>query len=270
MTARQKGLIAFALTAAVGAGIYEARQAAQWRGQVRARANQAGETEQLSNALPRGLEMAMRMRMTIAQDRINLMKPTLGLTDAQARLIRELLEKHARRQVAMSVEAMNGKMTTEQRLALTTEESNQANAIKALLSREQLAAYPPFEQAEKDAAADKSANYDAKQIAREFNLSKEQQDQVRLAFYQRSLNEPTKGLNQETVAAPAASGNVEEVIGKSIGGEKSVLEANVKILESILTPEQIRLYRKKGMKRIDMMAVRMKIVLLQKPGGIEK
>ena len=211
-------------------------------------AEQKGKTEQLTNAMGAGLEMAVKMTMTIAQGRLDLMKQTLGLTVDQARSIRELMEKHARRKVEMTLEAMNGKMTQEQRLAIAEEGSTQENEIKALLTPEQLAAYPQFEQAEKAASAERSANYDAKEVAVKFDLSKEQQEQVRAAFYRRSLNEPASGAIQEAIAAARKSGNVEEVIARSIEKEKSALEEKVKILESILTPEQIGTYRKEGMK----------------------
>jgi len=333
MTTVQKSLIAATLVAAVGTGIYEARQASQLRGQIQslqrqqmplagqltqlqtenerlsnqvvqakgaqalskaqfdellklrgksgvAQANstelaklkatladQAGKTDQLTNALAIGMEMAVKARMTIAQARLELMKRTLELTEDQVRAIREIMQKHTQRQTEMALEAMSGKMTPEQREATAAQAGNQDDEIKALFTPEQLAAYPQFQHAEKIAAAEKSANYQTSEVADDLSLSREQEEQIREAFYQMNLNEPARGMNHDAIAAARKSGNPAEVINKSLELEKSQLEERLKILGHLLTPEQTNAYREKQMKRINMMAGAMKTLLPQQPAG---
>ncbi len=332
MTTGQKVLITTMLAAAVGTGIYEARQASQLRGQVQtlrrlqaplsgqlrklqaenerlsnqvvqARDSQtlpkaqleelmrlrgksglaqtdaremaavkstlADQTDRLTNATAIGVEMAVKMRMTIAQARLDLMKKTLDLTDDQTRAIRENMQKHARREMQMVQEAMSGKTTPDLRQAVTAERSNQDEEIKALLTPEQLAAYPQFQQAEKTAGAEKSANYETTQIADEFSLSKEQLEQIRAAFYQMNLREPAR-LNPEAIAAAKASGNLAETISRSVELERSRLEEKLKILDGFLTPQQLETYREQAMTGINMMATAMKMALPKKPAETEK
>jgi hypothetical protein len=143
--------------------------------------------------------------------------------------------------------------------------------IKALLTSGQLAAYPEYMQAEKITAeaekvttADNSANFDASRIANDFSLSKEQQEQIRASFYQMNLNEPAKGLNQEAISTAKRSGNITDALNMSIELQKSQLEEKLKILGSVLTPEQINTYREEQMNRINMQAEAIKMLLPQK------
>jgi len=230
----------------------------------------ADQTDRLTNATAMGIEMAVKMRMTIAQARLDLMRKTLDLTDDQTRAIREIMQNHARREMEMVQEAMSGKMTPDLRQAMVTEKSNQDGEINALLTPEQLAAYPQFQQAEKTAAAEKSANYETNQIADEFSLSKEQLEQIRAALYQMNLREPARGLNPDAIAAAKASGNLAETIGQGIELEKSRLEERLRILGGFLTPQQLETYREQAMKGINMMATAMKMALPKKAAETEK
>ena len=100
------------------------------------------------------------------------MKKALNLTEDQTQAISNIMQKHIRRQSETALQALTGKMSSEQRQEMFAEGSDQDEEIKALFTSEQLAAYPEFKQGEKTAAADKSANSEAVQIADDFGLSK--------------------------------------------------------------------------------------------------
>ena len=139
---------------------------------------------------------------------------------------------------------------------------NQEAEIKALFTPEQLAAYPEYLQAEITTAADSSAKNDASRIAGDFSLSEAQQEQIHAAFYQVNLNAP-----QAAITAAKQSGNLADAANMGIELQKSQLEEKLKILGSILTPEQINSYREQQMNQINMQAAAMKMFLPQTTNG---
>jgi RNA polymerase sigma factor (sigma-70 family) len=354
MTTIQKALITATIAAAVGTGIYEARQTATLRSQVQIlQQQQAPLTEQLTqlkteneslsdevvqardaqalskaqlnellklrgkagvaqadarelarlkstlaqqtsntpdyltNMMAMGTEIGKKLLIKDAQARLARMKKILKLTDDQVQAIGDIMQKHIQNQTQMSMEMMTGKLTPEQQQAMVRDTINQDAEIKALLTPEQLAAYPEYQQAEKITAADNSAKTEAGQITDEFGLSQEQQEQIRASFSQMNLNESDKKLderlneevfnaaNKEAISAAIKSGNSADVV--NLGVElmksqlKSKLEEKLKILGSILTSEQINTYREEQMNQIkiqaQMGAQMMKGFLPQKPAG---
>jgi len=333
MTTTQKVLVTVALAAAVGTGIYEARQASQLRDQVQtlqqqqaplteqltqlkaanerlssqvvqARdsqalskaqleelmrlrgkaglaqadsrelaqlkstlADQTAKTQdQLTNSMAAGMEMAVKARMKMEQPKLDRMKKSLNLTEEQARSINDIVLKHTQRQLEMVQESVTGKTTPEQRQARAAE-GDKDDEIKALFTPEQLAAYPEYQQAEKTAEADKSASGEASQIASDFRLSHEQQEQIRAAFYQMNMNEQARGLNHEELTAAKKSGNLAEANRLTVELNKSQLEEKLKILGRVLTPAQINSYREEKMNEIKMAEKMTKMFLPKKAAG---
>jgi hypothetical protein len=162
------------------------------------------------------------------------------------------------------MDLISGKLKMEQ---LTADQINQEAEIKALFRPEQLAAYPEYQQAEKLAAADSSAKSDAGRIADDFNLTKEQQEQIRAAFYQMNLNEPDKALNEEAIAAAKRSGNYADSVNMGVELQKAQLEEKIKILGNILTPKQINSYREEQLNQINLGASAIKMFFPKNAAG---
>jgi RNA polymerase sigma factor (sigma-70 family) len=330
MTTLQKTLIAVALVAAIGTGIYEAGQASRLRAQVQTLreqqtplANQlaklqienkglsdqsaqpansqaltkaqftellklrrkigvaqadshelaelkstlAGQVgkipDSLTNAIALGLQMAEKGNIKNVHDKLARMTKALNLTDDQTRTIGDIMKKNIHRETEMAMESIIGGKSVEQQKAMAAERGNQDDEIKALLTPDQLAAYPGYQQAEKTTAADTSATSEAGQIAQSFNLSEVQREQVHAAFYQINLNGLASGLKDD-------GGNIAKNLSISLEQQKSQLEEKVKILGSILNPEQIGAYRAEKMQRINMLADSIKLLVPQKSGPTTK
>ncbi len=332
MTTLQKALVTVTIATAVGAGLFEARQASKLRSQVQtlqqqqspladqltqlrtenehlsnqvaqAKDSQALSAEQSSellklrgksslaqtdsrevarlksalaqqtgklpdyftNAMASGLATAENWKKKEAENRLGHMKKMLNLTDDQEQAMKDILLKHIQSQTQMTMDVITGKSTPEQQLALTGDKDNQEAEIKALFTPEQLAAYPEYTQAEKITAADSAATSDASRLANDFGLSKERQDQIRAAFYQMNLNEPTQGPNQQAITDAQKSGNFAEVVNMSIELQKSKLEEKLKILEGVLSPDQIATYRQEQIDQINRQAAAMKMLKMFLP-----
>jgi hypothetical protein len=194
--------------------------------------------------------------------RLSRMKQILNLTDDQEQAIRSILTNNIPRQSKLAVDLMTGKAAPEQAQALARAKSDQEAQVKALLTPEQLAAYPEYQQAEKTAAADTSATSAAGEIARKFSLPKDQQEQLRARFYEMELKESAGGPSQQAIAEASQSGKVAEAVNMSVELKKAQLEQKMKILEAFLSPEQMAAYRQE---QTDQINNAMKMFAPQKP-----
>jgi RNA polymerase sigma factor (sigma-70 family) len=220
-----------------------------------------------TNAMATGVSTAEKWKIKDAQARLARMKIMLNLSDDQAQAINDIMQKHIQSQSQMTLAMLSGKDTREQPQAMGGFPDNGEAEIKALFTPEQLAAYPQYQEAKQVTAANNSANSDASLIAGDFNLSKEQKEQIRAAFYQMNLDQSANGLNQEAISASKKSGDLAGVVNMSIELQKSQLDQKLKALGDILSPEQINTYREEQMNRINMLAAAMKMLPTQTPAG---
>jgi hypothetical protein len=177
------------------------------------------------------------------------------------------MTNHIQRQSQMTLDIMLGKLTPEQQQAQATANGGQETEIKALLTPEQLAAYPDYLQAEKTTAADNSATADASQIADKFSLSKEQQGKLRALLYEMNLNESPSAPSQQAITQAGKSGKLADALSMSVELQKWQLEEKSKVLEGFLSPDQMTAYRQEQMDRIDKLAAAAKIFPSPKPAG---
>ena len=332
MTALQKTLITTIIAAAVGTGIYEARQASTMRSQVQGlQQQQAPLTDQLAvlktenerlsnlvaqakdsqalsqaqlndllklrgkatqaqkdsrelaklkstlaqqpgtmpdfikNSMAAGMAAGVKIAQKAALARVSRMKQMLNLTDDQEQAISNIMTNRIPRQSQLTMDMMMGKLTPEQYQAQASALGDQEAEIKALLTPEQLAAYPEYQQAEKTTAADKSATSEASQIADKFSLPKDQQETLRALLYEMNLKEPAGAPNQQAITQAKQSGNLADVARMSIELENWQLEQKTKILDGFLSPEQMTTYRQEQTDRISKQADMMKMFSPPKP-----
>jgi len=218
----------------------------------------------MTNAIATGLGTAEKWKLKDAQARLARMKIQLKLTDDQAQAIGDLMQNNIQRQSALSMDMLTGKLTPEDQKAIALGEGNQEADIQTVLTAEQVAAYPDYQHAEKIFAADRAASSEAFQLADNFSLSQEQKAQIQAALYQMNLDEtPAKAV----AAAAKKGGDLASFSALNLELQKSNLAAKVKILESMLTPEQINTYREEKMNQINLQASALKMFLPPKPAG---
>jgi len=328
MTTLQKTIITTALLAAAGAGIYEAKQAADARAETqRLHQQQAPLTEQLSQLktdnerLSRQVAQAkdsqalsqaqrnellkLRAKSTLAQTdsrelaklkstlaqqtgkmpdfaknaftaaaqkaieeraltRLTRMKEMLNLTEDQAQAISNIMTNNSQRQAQRGLDMFMGKLTREQALAESRALDDLEAQIKALLTPEQLAAYPEYQQAEIRTAADTSATSAARRIANKFSLPQDQQEQLRALLYAMNLKQATGAHSEQAMAEARRSGNLAELARMDVELKKARLEEELKILAGFLSPQQLTAYRQEETDRINNA---MKMFAPQQPAG---
>ena len=168
----------------------------------------------------------------------------------------------------MTLASMLGKSTPEQTQVQAGDLSDEQAEIKALLTPEQLAAHRGYVQAERTTVADNSATSDASQIAASFSLPKDQQEKLRVLFYEMHLKEADRALNQQAIAQASRSGRIADALSMTFELQKQQLEEKLKILAGFLSPEQMATYRQEQTDRIDKLAGAMKMFAPQKPAEV--
>jgi RNA polymerase sigma factor (sigma-70 family) len=220
----------------------------------------------LTNAVAVGMAMAEKGEKKNSLAKLARMKEQLHLTDNQEQAISDIMLKHIADHSQHSQEALDAMMhhkTLMPEPATAGDSGNEEAEIKSLLTPDQLAAYPGFNQSEVATAADNSAKAQLAMMTADSDLSQEQQDKARAALYQLNLNEASTAPNKQAIAQARASGNYSDVIKLQIDAQKQSLEEKLKALDGILTPEQLATYKQKQMDTIDMLSSAMKAILPQ-------
>ena len=219
----------------------------------------------IQNSMAAGFAAGVKAAEKNALARVSRMKQRLNLTDDQEQAISNIITNRIPRESQLTLDLMMGKMTPEQAQAQRRDMGDQEAEIKALLTPDQLAAYPEYQQAEQTTAADTSAKSEASQIAGKFSLPKDQQETLRGLLYEMNLKGPAGAPNQQAITQAKKSGNLADAAKMSVELDKWQLEEKLKILDGILSPEQMATYRQEQTDRINKQADAMKMFLSQKP-----
>ena len=223
----------------------------------------------LTNAMAQGVAIAEKFKKKGALAEIDRMKEQLHLTDDQVQAITDLKIKNIENSSQQAISAMQGKLAPTEVQLVSSASQNEDAEIKALLTPDQLAAYPDFKQSETNRSAENSAQSQLTLMTSEMTLSQDQQDKVRSALYQLNLNPGGPASeSQGAVAQARASGNYADVINLQIEAQKQGLENKLKALGDILTPEQLKIFEQKQLDMIDLQTSGMKMFLPQMTNGV--
>jgi RNA polymerase sigma factor (sigma-70 family) len=219
-----------------------------------------------TNAMAQGFAMAEKFKKKAALAKLARMKEKLNLSDDQAQAVNDIMMKDidasSQQEMQKSLMAMSGKQVPEENQATPQNLANEEAEIKAVLTPEQLAAYPDYQQSEAMVAADDSAKADLTLMTGEMDLTPDQQNQAHAALYQYNLNNPSQ-IVADAIAQARANGKITDVMNLYMQAQKETLEGKLKILNGILTPEQLQTYQQKQSDMIDMQASAAKMFLPQ-------
>jgi RNA polymerase sigma factor (sigma-70 family) len=233
-------------------------------------AGQAGQLpDYMTNAMALGMATAQRSKMKDAQARLGRMAKVLNLTDDQVQTIKSVITNHLQTQSRMALEMATGRFSPDRQKSVGQDRELQESDIKAVLTQDQLAAYPDFLQSEKEFGASTSAQYDAQRIAEEFSLPQDKQEQIRSLLYTANLNAGNDGAMADQITAAKKDGNYVDAAKLSLEQEKSQLESKVQALSNVLSPEQVGEYRKERMNEMALQesAVKMLQQMSAKPAA---
>ncbi len=196
------------------------------RAQLAQQASAAG-TNLMTGVMADAMKQAMEQQVEGHLARITA---SLQLTPEQTLAVSNILMKQAQLMSAGMQQAMSGNFNKDEILKLGKASGDPDTQIKALLTPDQLAAYPAYQQEEAAHNASLAANTELTQLQTTLNLNPEQLDQAYAALYGVNFNQLTGS------AKPPATTDM-------VGAMQWTLDQKTAALEPILTPTQMDQYR---------------------------
>jgi RNA polymerase sigma factor (sigma-70 family) len=200
-------------------------EAENLRGQLARQANEPG-TNPMSGAMADAMKLAMDEQV---DGKLARLKASLNLTPEQEQGAREILTRQGQAMSAGMQQAFSGKFDKEELARLGKNAGNPDEQIKALLSPDQKAAYPTYQQEEADYNARLAANSELMSLQTTVGLTAEQQDRAFAALYEANFNQVT--------------GNAKPPLGNQAEVMQRTLDQKARALESVLTPAQLASYQ---------------------------
>ncbi len=212
-----------------------------------------------TNAMQRGMEYAEKWQQKRAQEKLLRMIEQLHLTDGQAQSVSNILMRQIEENTQRSLAAVSG-----QPVVTSQGEPSEDSQIQALLTPDQLAAYPEFEQSEKEVLARNTANSQVALMQSSMDLTPDQQSQLKSALYQYELNQSSSLTNQMDMMTKArANGDIADATTLAMEIQKQQLADKLKLFTGILTPDQLKSYQKSQTDMMEMQMSALKMFLPQ-------
>ena len=194
------------------------------RAQLARQTSEAG-TNPISSAMGDAVKRALEQQ---AEGQVSRMTASLHLTPEQAQAAREILLRRAQAMSGGMQQVFSGKYDKEALLRLRQDAGDPEKEIQALLTQDQKAVYPSYQQEEAAYNARRAANAELLQLQSTLGLTPEQEDRAFAALYDVSYHQligsPTPAFADEAEAM------------------QWTLDQKTKALEPVLTPAQFENY----------------------------
>ena len=204
----------------------------------------------MTNAIAHGLATAEKFKKKTAVAKVARMKEALHLTDDQAQTVNDIMLKHLDEESQRILQAMSHGQLNDRQSAATISVSEE-DEIKAVLNSEQLSGYDAFKHAETLTDATNGANSQVKQMAGDLNLSTEQQNQIRPLLVQNSLD-PKWSPDKTAFLQAHSAGNYGTMLEIQMQAQQQRFNQEIKLLEGVLTPEQMQKYKQSASEKNEM------------------
>lgn len=200
----------------------------------------AGEQSASSFALPSDVMLRAMEGRVKSQEKTNavkaaILKKALGLTDDQTQSLNDILNRHTQSSSQQMKDMLSGQHGREEaRQAIAADNAAKENELKDLLTPEQFDAYTAYQQQEAANAAVQRAGQQVNDVLQldGVALSQQQQDAVRQAFIELNLGQSF----DSTQVMPLDGSDV-------LNLQQQSLDARLRVLEGVLTPDQLRTYQ---------------------------
>jgi RNA polymerase sigma factor (sigma-70 family) len=210
-------------------------EAEQLRSQLARQASEATNNP-ITGAMADAMKQAMEQQV---EGRLSRMAASLHLTPEQAQAARDILMRQARAMSAGMQQAFSGNYDKEEIARLAKEAGNPDMQIKALLTPDQQASYPAYQQEEAAHNASLAANNELLQMQSTLGLTPEQMDRVYAALYEVSFNQLT-GSTQPPSTNQQSHG---DAAAEEAEAMQWAMDQKAKALEPILTATQMENFR---------------------------
>ena len=213
-------------------------EAEQLREQLARQASETGNNP-ISDAMADAMKQSLEQHV---EGRLSRMTASLHLTPEQTQAVRDILMRQARAMGVGMQQGLSGRFDKKELTRLAKEAGNPDEQIKALLTPDQQAGYPSYQQEEAAHNAGRAANAELREMQSTLGLTSEQLDRVYAALYEVSFSQLAGG----TKRSPGDTAGEAEAMQRAE-------DQKAKALEPVLTPTQLDKYRQQQ-------AIRVKLV----------
>lgn len=200
--------------------------------------------------------MSMGRQMAKQQQKAELdhLANELHLSDSQKQAVDSIMTKHTESMFQLASNAMSGSQSMVDMMkmqdTMAADKDAAVNEIKGQLNADQLKTFEDLQNAKADEAA--KANLASIMTINGMELSQDQQDRIRLAYLQNSF---------PSVSPDPQTANPEDAF---INARKQELDAQLKVFQDVMTPEQLKIYQEHELKQIDRQVQMFKMFTTQK------
>lgn len=180
-------------------------------------------TNMISSSMAEAMKLSMQQQ---AENKLARLTASLKLSPEQIASAREILQRQMQAQSLGVQQAFSGKFDRAEIERAGKEAGDTEVQIKALLTPEQLAMYPAYQEEENAHTARQAASAELMALG---DLTSEQQDRAFAALYDMELAQLSGKMNPGT--------------SNSADAMQWMLDQKAKVLEPILTPAQYENYR---------------------------
>jgi hypothetical protein len=211
----------------------------------------------MTNAMQMGLGWAKKGAQTQARAKLARMKDQLHLTDDQAQAIDDIMQRHIEEDSQRSMAILSG-----QKPSVNTGAPSEDSEIQSMLTPDQLAAWPDFQQSEHEVSARGSAEAEVALMKTTVDLTPDQQSKAEAALYQYELDQKNNSASQRAqIAKTRAQGDLVSASAQAVDMMKQHLADKMKALDGILTPDQLKEFQQSQMSMIDFQASAIKMFM---------
>jgi predicted HicB family RNase H-like nuclease len=200
-------------------------EAEQLRAQL-ARQSNEGATNPITGAMADAMKLGLQRQL---EGRLSRMITSLRLTGEQTESVREILSRQTEAMSAGMQQAFSGKFDKDELQRLSKTAGNIDEQMKAVLTPDQQAAYPTYQQEEAAHNASLAANSELVQMQTTLGLTTDQLDRVYPALYEVTFKQVS---NKDQPAFPSETEAMQ-----------AALDQKLKALEPLLTETQLENYR---------------------------
>jgi hypothetical protein len=178
-----------------------------------------------------------------AEQQVKTLREKLSLTSEQAAALKNILDSSIEPFIQHAMDTKTGEWTQDKQNQVNKLAQEQESQFMALLSPQQQAGYQQLQRERDEAEGRRGADSNINNLKGELNISSEQAEAVLIALSKASMVTDESGVMHSPPPEYTGPDTTTEELQQRV-------EKRAQALTSVLTPEQIKLYRESELKKL--------------------
>jgi len=210
---------------------------------ARTKATLSSLSEQQAEALKTMRESIRRDFTKQAEQQVKTLRERLSLTSEQATALKNILDSAIEPNIQYAMDTKTGEWTQDKQNQVNKLAQEQESQIMALLSPQQQAGYQQLQRERDETEGRRGADSNINNLKSELNISSEQAEAVLVALSKATMVTDESGMMHSPPPEYTGPDTTTEELQQRV-------EKRAQALTSVLTPEQLKLYRESELKKL--------------------